>query len=109
MTSGIDWGLIEDQIAVKEGKELPPVARVERWRRVLSLMDSVVELAGNLGITKTNLAKELGISRPHFYRWQQGKDLPTMKNYRRLLQLSSHLETLAREQGFQPLPPLINP
>lgn len=96
----IDWELIEDQVAVKEGKELPLMARDERQRRVLSLIAGILKLAGSLGITKAALAKELGISRPHLYRWQQGKDLPTMKHYRRLVQLCVDLQALANENLY---------
>lgn len=102
MARGIDWELLDDLYAIKKGKELPvvAVARAERRRRVLSLLTDIVNLAGILQITTVDLAKELEINRSAFYRWLQGKDIPTMKNYRRLLQLCLRLHVQAKERLY---------
>lgn len=95
MTDSIDWGVVEDQIALDEGKQPALVSRYERQQRVLAVMVEILKLAGNLGITKAALAKELGVSRPRLYRWQHGTAVASMRNYCGLLRLYSHLRTLS--------------
>ncbi|GAI86933.1 unnamed protein product, partial [marine sediment metagenome] len=44
----IDWDLLDDQIAIQEGRDPLLVSRDERQRRVLSLMVMIIKLADSL-------------------------------------------------------------
>ncbi len=96
---GHNWGLIEDEIAIQGGK-LPSalVSRNERQGRVMAAMDEMLGFAAKLGLSKAVLAGELGVSRISLYLWQDGKALPTMKNYCNLLRLCSKLQKQTAEE-----------
>lgn len=94
MSGEVDWELIEDQIAVREGR-LPNALKYERRARVLPLMNIVMQFATKLGISRVELAKELGVTRISLYHWQDGSAIPSMKNYCNLLRLCLELERQA--------------
>lgn len=96
-----NWGLIMDEIAIAEGR--PPntlVSSDERRARAMALMVEVMQLAAKLGLGKTVLARELGITRISLYYWQDGSAVPGLKNYHKLLGLRLELEKMAFKQGL---------
>jgi len=103
----VNWGLIEDEIAIKAGK-LPSalVSRDERRGRVKTLMAKMLGLAAKLNISATDLARMLGVARVDLYRWRDGVAVPGMKNYCELLRLCLALETKGtpRVVRFKPKP-----
>ena len=94
-----NWGLIEDEIAIDQGK-LPNalVSSDERRARVMTLMVEVMQLATKLGLGKAALARELGVTRISLYYWRDGKAVPGMKNYCNLLRLYSKLQKQVVEE-----------
>ena len=93
-----NWGLVEDQIAIKDGK-LPStlVSRDEKRGRVKDLMAQMLGTAAKLNISAADLARELDVARTNLYRWQNGATMPGMKNYCKLLKLCLKLE----EEAFK--------
>lgn len=94
---GIIWELVDDKIAVQEGRQ-PTALRHQRRARVLPLMDEIMRLATKLGVSRTELAKELGVTRISLYHWQNGSAVPSMKNYSSLLRLNERLDEQLRGQ-----------
>lgn len=95
MIDSIDWGLVEDQIAIDKGKQPALVSRHEKQQRVQAVVGEILKLAGSLGIAKTALAKELGVTRRSLYHWQHGTAVTSTRNYCSLLHLYSRLRTLS--------------
>lgn len=93
-----NWGLVEDQVAIKDGK-LPNaiVSKDERRGRVKDLMTQMLELAAKLNISGAAMARELGVARINLYRWRDGASMPGMENYCKLLELFLKLE----EEAFK--------
>jgi len=93
-----NWGLVEDQIAIKDGK-LPSalVSRDERRGRVKDLMAQMLGFASKLNVSNADLARELGVTRINLYRWRNGVAVPGMENYCKLLRLCLKLEKRAFE------------
>ena len=92
----INWDLVEDQIAIKDGK-LPStlVSRDEKRERVKDLMPPILKAAAKLNLSAADLARELGVARINLYRWQKGVAVPGMENYCKLLRLCLKLEVKA--------------
>lgn len=97
MNRDIDWDLLDDQIAIQEGRDPLLVSRDERQRRVLSLIGKMIELADSLHITRTDLAKQSGVKYATLNRWQTGEQLPSNKHYRKLLELYAYMEKLPKD------------
>lgn len=96
MNRAIDWDLLDDQIAIQQGRDPLLVSRDERQRRVLSLISMIIELADKLHITRTDLAKQSGVKYATLNRWQAGEQMPSNKHYHKLLELNAYLEKLLR-------------
>jgi DNA-binding transcriptional regulator YiaG len=96
---GHNWGLVEDEVAIQDGK-LPSalVSRDERRERVEALMAKMLRFAAKLNVSNADLARELGVARINLYRWRRGVAVPGMGNYCKLLRLCLKLEKRAFER-----------
>jgi DNA-binding XRE family transcriptional regulator len=80
-----------------------PIVSAQAWSQSLAFSECAKALALRFSISKSDLAKLFGVSRPTFYAWMKGESEPRDEIHRRKLLLLGSLANELFQPGSRPL------
>lgn len=82
----------------RRGIQLPPVTDTTRGAERIRWMRQ------QCGLSVTDLARELGVTKGAVHNWESGTCRPSLSNMRRLMELTPHRQKRRSQAQAQPVP-----